>query len=45
MNLKGLIHRELAEGMTEKELALAVRVPLQTLVNILAGKDPKDAAL
>jgi SOS-response transcriptional repressor LexA len=45
MNLKGLIHRELGEGITEKELASAVRVPLRTLVNILAGKDPKDPAI
>jgi SOS-response transcriptional repressor LexA len=45
MNLKGLIHRELGEGMTEKELASAVRVPLRTLMNILAGKDPKDLAI
>ena len=37
MNLKGLIHRELGEGMTEKELASAIVVPLRTLVNILAG--------
>ena len=45
MNLKGLIHRELSEGMTEKELASAVQVPQRTLVNILAGKDPKDPAV
>lgn len=45
MNLKGLIHRELGEGMTEKELASTIRVPLRTLVNILAGKDPKDPAI
>ncbi len=42
MNLKSLIHRELGEGMTEKELASAVRVPLRTIINILSGKDPKD---
>jgi SOS-response transcriptional repressor LexA len=42
MNLKSLIHRELGEGMTEKELASAVRVPLRTIVDILSGKDPKD---
>jgi hypothetical protein len=35
MNLKGLIYRELGEGMTEKELASAVRVPPRTLVDIL----------
>ena len=45
MNLKGLIHRELGEGMTEKELASAVRVSPRTLMNILAGKDPKDLAI
>jgi SOS-response transcriptional repressor LexA len=45
MNLKNLILRELSEGMTEKELASAVRVPQRTLVNILAGKDPKDLAV
>lgn len=45
MNLKGLIHRELGEGVTEKELAEAVRVPRRTIDNILAGKDPKDPAV
>jgi SOS-response transcriptional repressor LexA len=45
MNLKSLIHRELGEGMTEKELASAVGVPLRTLVNILAGKDPQVPAI
>jgi SOS-response transcriptional repressor LexA len=45
MNLKNLILRELSEGMSEKELASAVGVPQRTLVNILAGKDPKDRAI
>jgi SOS-response transcriptional repressor LexA len=45
MNLKNLIHRELGEGMTEKELASTVRVSPRTLMNILAGKDPKDLAI
>jgi SOS-response transcriptional repressor LexA len=45
MYLKGLIHRELGEGMTEKELAEAVRVPLRTVVSILAGKDPKEPVI
>lgn len=40
MNLKGLILRELSEGIAEKELASVVRVPQRTLVNILVGKDP-----
>ncbi|MEO8046698.1 MAG: LexA family transcriptional regulator [Nitrospirota bacterium] len=45
MYLKGLIYRELGEGMTEKELASAIRIPLRTLVNILADKDPTDPAI
>ncbi|HEU4685989.1 MAG TPA: LexA family transcriptional regulator [Nitrospira sp.] len=45
MNLKGLVHRELGEGMTEKELAEAVGVPLRTLTNILAGRNPRDRAV
>jgi len=45
MDLKGLIHRELGEGMTEKELAAEIGVPLRTLRNILAGKDLKDPAI
>ena len=45
MNLKGLVHRELGEGLTEKELASAVGVPLRTLANILSDKDPEDRAI
>lgn len=45
MNLKGLVHRELGEGLTEKELASAVGVPLRTLTNILTDKDPEDPAV
>ena len=45
MNLKNLILRELSEGVTEKELASAVRVPQRTIVNVLGGKDPKDLAV
>lgn len=45
MNLKGLVHRELDEGMTEKELASAVGVPLRTLANILTDKLPHDRAI
>jgi SOS-response transcriptional repressor LexA len=44
VNLKGLIHRELGEGMTEKELASAIGVSLRTLENILADKFPEDPA-
>lgn len=42
MNLKGLVHREIGEGMTEKELASAVHVPERMVRKILAGQDPKD---
>jgi SOS-response transcriptional repressor LexA len=45
MNLKSLILRELSEGVTEKQLASAVRVPQRTLMRILAGKDPKEPAV
>jgi SOS-response transcriptional repressor LexA len=45
MNLKSLVHRELAEGMTELQVASAVRVPLRTLTAILAGKDPENRAI
>jgi SOS-response transcriptional repressor LexA len=45
VNLKGLVHRELGEGLTEKELASAVGVPLRTLANILTDKDPQDPAI
>jgi len=40
--LKGLIHRELGEGLTEKELASAVGVSVRTLEKILADKAPED---
>ncbi len=42
MNLKGLVHRELGEGLTEEELASAVGVSVRTITNILAAKLPKD---
>ena len=45
MNLKRLIYRELGEGLTEKDLALAVGVPQRTIVSILADKVPKDPAI
>ncbi|WHZ15738.1 MAG: hypothetical protein OJF52_002584 [Nitrospira sp.] len=45
MDLKGLIHRELGEGLTEKELASAVGVPMRTLTKILADKAPADPAV
>jgi predicted transcriptional regulator len=45
VNLQRLIYRELEEGMTEKELAAAVRVPPRTLVTILSGKNPQNPAI
>lgn len=45
MNLKGLIHRELGEGLTERELASLVGVPLRTIANILGDKAPDDPAV
>lgn len=45
MNLKGLVHREIGEGMTEKELATAVGVSVQTIADILADNLPQDPAI
>ena len=45
MNRKGLIHRELGEGLTEKELAAAVGVSPRTIDRILANKPPYDPAV
>ncbi len=45
MNLKCLVHRELGEGMSEKELASAVGVSVHTIENILADNLPQDPAI
>jgi SOS-response transcriptional repressor LexA len=45
MNLKGLVHRELGEGLTEEELASAVGVSVRTIANILADELPQDRAI
>lgn len=45
MNLKGLVQRELGEGLTEAELASAVGVPVRTITNILADEVPHDPAI
>jgi SOS-response transcriptional repressor LexA len=45
VNLKGLIHRELGEGLTEEELASSVGVSLRTVEHILADKIPQDPAI
>lgn len=45
MDLKGLIHRELGEGVTEKQLASSVGVSMRTIGNILQDKVPQDPAV
>lgn len=45
MNLKGLVCRELGEGLTEKELAAAVGVAPRTIIKILADRLPKEPAM
>jgi SOS-response transcriptional repressor LexA len=45
VNLKGLVHRELGEGLTEEELASAVGVPVRTIANILVDELPQDPAI
>jgi len=44
MNLKGLVHREIGEGLTEEELASTVGVSVGTIENILADELPQDRA-
>ena len=45
MNVKGLVHRELSEGMTEAELASAIGVSVRTIADILVDKLPQDSAI
>lgn len=45
MHLKGLVHRELGEGVTEEELASAVGVSVRTIADILADELPQEPAL
>jgi SOS-response transcriptional repressor LexA len=45
VNLKGLVHRELGEGLTEEELASAVGVSVRTIANILVDELPLDPAI
>jgi len=45
MNLIGLVHRELGEGLTEEELASAVGVSVRTIANILVDELPQDPAI
>ncbi len=45
MNLKGLVHREIGEGLTEEELASTVGVSVRTIADILVGDLPQDPAI
>lgn len=45
MNLKGLVHRELGEGLTEEELASAIGVSERTIANILLDELPQDPGI
>jgi SOS-response transcriptional repressor LexA len=45
VNLKGLVHRELGEGLNEEELASAVGVSMRTIADILADELPQDSAI
>src|SRR3954469_16175780 len=45
VNLKGLVHRELGEGLNEEELASAVGVPVRTIDDILSDELPQDSAI
>jgi SOS-response transcriptional repressor LexA len=45
VNLKGLVHRELGEGLTEEELASAVGVSVPTIAKILVDELPQDPAV
>ena len=45
MHLKGLVHRELGEGLTEEELASAVGVSVWTIADILADEFPHEPAI
>ena len=45
MNLKGLIQRELCEGLTKDELADLVKVPRETVASILGDTFPYDRGI
>jgi len=45
VNLKGLVHRELGEGVTERQLASSVGVSMRTIGNILKDKLPQDPTI
>jgi Peptidase S24-like len=45
VHLKGLVHRELGEGVAVEELASAVGVSVRTIADILADELPQEPAL
>jgi SOS-response transcriptional repressor LexA len=45
VDLKGLVQRELGEGLTEKQLASVVGVSVRTISTILADELPQDGAI
>ena len=45
MHVKGLVQRELSEGMTEAELASAIGVSVRTIADILVDELPHDPAI
>jgi hypothetical protein len=45
VNLKGLVHRELGEGVTEKQLASTVGVSMRTIANILEDRLPNNPTI
>ena len=45
MDLKGLVQREICEGMTEEQVASSVGVPLRALTELLTGKKPQARAI
>jgi len=45
VHLKGLVHRELGEGVTAEEMASAVGVSARTITDILADELPQEAAI
>ena len=45
MDLKGLVQRELGEGLTEEGLASTVGVSVRTITNILADELPQERAI
>lgn len=45
MDLKGLVHREIGEGLTGEELASVIGVSERTIADILVDEPPQDPAI